>query len=658
AAKPAPHQIAVELVFGEDGRLGETRVIDITANKRLAKQTFSADGTIRLFDAEDKLIGEAKYERQPIEAPSLVPATKDLVVLPLPYRSAAGVPVIVPVNLQTNTPDYAKLSEDDALMLLASYFAEARQSELTTFIEQRYTAKSDHRIGLVVLLSSVVPQNPLVANATKQHPNLPLAKFLEQFGGFPAQGNLNGTLDAGDSASPFLKRVCSAYNHYVRWGTDRAAARERPVADIQQELGATLLFIRDCRSVDLAAKLLSTVALGLKRTERMNATFARLLNDATAAIAEERGLPAFGHTARIEWLLTVGDDASVTQAKELFRTQLAEAITNGSLPVLNGDTRTAFVKHFKTPDGQPCRPWGELVKEAAGKLAEKDQPQTLIALARVCVSLSEPTLAAAIFELAIKDQDLVAQPRLNLAALTYAKEASNWEQAEACVQRALADEKLQKVSQLWRDAAAIKHQLRKFHEWIECLDRAYELKFAALPKTVNLEAFRKDYDSLFGQLDQRTEQLADAKPSDMLSFARIVQRAAARWRDIDVDDTAACHRTATILTKLGLATAAWNYWTTPLAETPDRSTVWQTFATAMHSQQRLVVADRAWSTAFACEPTNPEILLQHAQFLRSTRQEHKSRELLTKITTSTWQPRFENTKQQAQTLLSGSGSPK
>ncbi|MBC8114612.1 MAG: hypothetical protein H7062_09565, partial [Candidatus Saccharimonas sp.] len=501
------------------------------------------DGTVRLLDADDKLIGEVQYERQPVEAPNLVPVVKDLVVLPLPYRSAAGVPVSVPVNLQTNEPDFAKLSDDDALKLLATYFAEARQSELATFIEQRYTARGDHHIGLAVLLSSVMPQNPLVANATKQHPELPLARFLEQFGGFPSQGSLEGTLGAGEAASPFLKRVCSAYNHYSRWATDRAAARERPAADIQNELAATLLFIRECRSVDLAAKLLSTVHLGLKRTERMNAMFARQLIDATAALADERGIPAFGRTVRIEWLLTVGDDASVTQAGELLRTHLTDAITNGGLPELNGETRSAFVKHFKTPDGQPCGPWGELVKEAAQKLAEKKRPHTLIALARACFSLSEPALAAEVFQLAIKDQDLAAHPRLNLAALAYAKEAGNWEQAEVCVRHALANEKLQQVSQLWRDAANIAHHLKKFHDWIDSLDRAYELEFAALPKTVNLETFRQDYDSLFGQLDQRTEQLADAKQSEKLTFARMVQRAASRWRDIDTDDTTACHRT-------------------------------------------------------------------------------------------------------------------
>ncbi len=672
SATPAPRQIAVELVFAEDGRLSALRVINVTAHKVLANQTFLADGTVRLFDAENKRIAEAKYERQPVEAPHLVPLTEGLVVLPLPYRSTAGVPVSVPVNLQTNAPDFAKLSDDDALKLLATYFAEARQSELATFIEQRYTSKGDHRLGLAVLLSSVLPLNPLVANATKQHPNEPLAKILEQFSVIASSGSSSGTLVVSDSASPFLKRVCSAYNHFADWSTDRAVTRELPYADMSNEPAATLLFLRECRSIDLAAKLLSTVHLSLKRTERMNAAFARQLNEATAALAEERGLPAFGRTTRIEWLLTVGDEASVAQAKALFRQQLEDGQEYTSYESLS-ETRRAFAKHFKSPDGQPCGPWGELVKEAAKKFATKTftgntpamnkwtealRSHSLIALARTCVSLTEPTLAAEVFQLAIQGQDLAAQPRLNLAALVYLKEANNWEQAEACVRRALADEKLKQVASLWRMAAEIAHHRKKFSDWIESLDKASELEFAALPKTLNLDTFRQDYDRLFGQFDQRADQLTDGQRAEKLAFARVVQRAASRWRDIDSNDTTACHRTAAILTKLGLTTAAWNYWTTPLAETPDQSPVWQTFASAMQSQQRPIIADHAWSTAFACEPTNPDILVQHAQFLRSTRQEGRARELLDKVINSQWQPRFEPTKQQARTLLNGGAAPK
>ena len=666
------YEIAVELVFAEDGRLSALRVINVTANKVLANQIFLADGTVQLLDGDNKLIAEAKYERQPVEAPNLVPQTEGLVVLPLPYRSTVGVPVSVPVNLQTNAPDFAKLSDDDALKLLATYFAEARQSELATFIEQRYTSKGDHRLGLAVLLSSVLPLNPLVANATQQHPDSPLAKFLEQFSVIASSGSLSGTLVVNDAASPFLKRVCSAYNHFANWSADRAITRELPYADLPNEPAATLLFLRECRSIDLAAKLLSTAHLSLKRTGRMNATFARQLNEATAALAEERGIPAFGRTTRIEWLLTVGDEASVAQAKELFRRQLEDGQECPSYGQLS-ETRSAFVKHFQTPNGQSCEPWSELVLEAVkkfavkrftgstpamNKVAETLRSHALIALARSCIALTEPTLAAKVFQLAIQDQDLAAQPRLNLVALAYLKEAAQWEQAEACVRRALANEKLKRAPQLWRDAANIAHHRKKFGDWIESLDKASALEFAALPKTVNLEVFRRDYDALFGQFDQRADQLTDAKQPEKTAFARVVQRAASRWREIDSNDTTACHRTATILTKLGLTAAAWNYWTTPLAETPDQSPVWKTFASAMQSQQRPIIADHAWSTAFACEPTNPEILVQHAQFLRSTRQAVRADELLNKVINSEWQPRFESTKQQARTLLNGGASSK
>ena len=192
----------------------------------------------------------------------------------------------------------------------------------------------------------------------------------------------------------------------------------------------------------------------------------------------------------------------------------------------------------------------------------------------------------------------------------------------------LSEAKSQSDSALWRDAANIALQQQKFGKWIEFLEKAYELEFAALPKTVNLETFRQDYDSLFRQLEQRTEQLVEARLEDKESLSRIIQRAATRWREIDSDDTSACHRTARMLTKLGQATAAWNYWTTPLSrKPPDQSTAWTTFASAMDAEHRFNVADKAWTTAFACEPTNPEILLQHAQFLRKTKQEVRASRL-------------------------------
>ncbi len=73
--------------------------------------------------------------------------------------------------------------------------------------------------------------------------------------------------------------------------------------------------------------------------------------------------------------------------------------------------------------------------------------------------------------------------------------------------------------------------------------------------------------------------------------------------------------------ELVICTEAWNYWTTLLVETPDYSTVWQTFATEMHSLPRFIAADRAWSAAFALRADEPRDLAPECpvRALHSTR---------------------------------------
>lgn len=657
ADKAAVRRLAIELVFAESGELNESRVVDLASKKVLRKLTISTDGTVRLYDVDNQLISERQYLRKPVEAPGLVPDTTNLVVLPLPYRSSGGVQVTVPVNLQTNAPDFAALSDDDALKLLGTYFAEGRGEELATLIDQRYTARGDHRIGFAVLMASVAPNKPLVTNLTKQHPDSALASFVEQFARLVLEGSIDRTISINNHASPFLKQLSGINNHLSIWVTDNGASRDRSIEDVENNLASTLQFARECRTLESASYLINAVKASLKRTERLDAKAARKLADTVAAIGRHHDFPEFGRHDRINWLMLIGHERAIAQATELLEQEFADAIDAGDPLPLEADTHEAFVKHFKTPTNQPCEQWGSLVLEAAHTLQEEGRRIELIAVARRCLGLNESSLAAAVFRLAIEDQDLATKPELNIFALQYAKEANDWKLAEECVQRALADRDLAKGSKLWRGAAEIARQREKFVEWIEFLDKAYQIEFADLPKTVNLEAFRQDYGKLFEQFELRTAQLMDAGSQEKLAFAMILQKAATRWREIDVNDTDVCFRTARMLSKLGLPTAAWNYWTTPLAETPDQSSAWQVFASAMVSEERFMAADRAWSTAFECEPTNPELLIQHAQFLRTIKHESRARELLQKVVNETWQPRFETTKQRAQELLSEQKTP-
>ncbi|MEI8378478.1 MAG: VIT domain-containing protein [Planctomycetota bacterium] len=651
ADKATVRRLAIELAFAESDELNESRIVDLASKKVLRKLTITSDATVRLYDADDQLISERQYLRRPVEAPGLVPDTTNLVVLPLPYRSTSGVQVTVPVNLQTNAPDFAALSDDDALKLLGTYFAEGRGEELATFIDQRYTARGDHRIGFAVLMASVAPNKPLVTNLTKQHPDSALASFVEQFAKLVHEGSIDRTISISNHASPFLKRLSGINNHLAVWATDNGSSRNRSIREFEENLASTLQFARECRTLESATYLIDAVKASLKRTERLDAKAARKLADTVAAIAKHHDFPEFGRHDRINWLMLIGHEKAIAQATEFLEQEFADAIDAGCPLFLEVDTRAAFVKHFKTPTNQPCEQWGSLVLEAAHTLQEEGRRIELIAVARRCLGLNESGLAAAVFRLAIDDQDLATKPELNIFALQYAKEANDWKLAEECVQRALADRELAKVSKLWRGAAEIARRREKFVEWIEFLDKAYQMEFADLPKAVNLEAFRQDYGKLFEQFELRTAQLMDAANQEKLAFAIILQKAAARWREIDVNDTDVCFRTARMLTKLGLPTAAWNYWTTPLAETPDQSAAWQVFASAMVGEERFLAADRAWSTAFECEPTNPELLIQHAQFLQTIKQESRARELLNRIVSESWQPRFDATKQRAQELL-------
>lgn len=460
-------------------------------------------------------------------------------------------------------------------------------------------------------------------------------------------------MDAGPEAGQFLKRICGNYNYYSRWASGRAAASGRPVNDVQTDLDATLGFLRDCRSLDLATILLKAVHDALSKTNQSTPGFARQLNEFAARLADERGYRGFCRSLRIEWLLQIGDQSSEARALELLRDDFADALSAGVVPEVLSDVHTAFVRHFKTENGQPCDPWCDILMASASELIQKKQPIAAIELARRCIAVNEQDLVAKILDRVMKDQVAADPFELNLSVLKCAKEAGFWERAAAAVRQVLQHEQGKNIPRFWRDAAEISLHRQKFEDSVNELERASELEFASLPKSVNLQAFRQSYEELFTRFEERTEQLLQAGAAEKASFARQIQRAAGRWRSIDTNDTICCHRTAKMMTKLGLATAAWSYWTTPLANSPDQSAAWIDFAVAMNSEQRFNIADKAWSTAFQCESTNPDILLQHAQFLRSTNQTQRSREILTRITTSTWQPRFEGVKNQAQLILNG-----
>src|SRR5262249_51610889 len=86
--QPAPF-VQLQLHFGAGGQLVERRLVRMPDRQLLWRQCYDADGTVRTFDGPgDKATSQVRYPVSSAQAPLLAPTTKDLVVVPMPLRTA------------------------------------------------------------------------------------------------------------------------------------------------------------------------------------------------------------------------------------------------------------------------------------------------------------------------------------------------------------------------------------------------------------------------------------------------------------------------------------------------------------------------------------------------------------------------------------------
>src|SRR5439155_2988630 len=86
-----PEWYRVHVGIADDGRLLERQIVRMPAHEVVARQFVERDGRIRVLDEKSKEVVTIHGKLTAAEPPSLTPQTKGLVVLPLPYRSAAHV---------------------------------------------------------------------------------------------------------------------------------------------------------------------------------------------------------------------------------------------------------------------------------------------------------------------------------------------------------------------------------------------------------------------------------------------------------------------------------------------------------------------------------------------------------------------------------------
>ena len=125
---------------------------------------------------------------------------------------------------------------------------------------------------------------------------------------------------------------------------------------------------------------------------------------------------------------------------------------------------------------------------------------------------------------------------------------------------------------------------------------------------------------------------------------------------LDAESSPVCNRIAGVLRKVGDQQAealAWEYLTTPIGMHPGESAPFLSLAGEFVRFGETNLADECYTAAFQAEPTNAQILWDHARFRVRIGQTARAQELFGKIAKGDWQPRFQWLVQQAKEELSG-----
>jgi hypothetical protein len=215
----------------------------------------------------------------------------------------------------------------------------------------------------------------------------------------------------------------------------------------------------------------------------------------------------------------------------------------------------------------------------------------------------------------------------------------------------LEDKRFQESAGLWRLAAQNAFQCGTTARGVRYLEKAFDLEFRALPAVINLQALRQEYGQLMAHYQQLAAAVAMLETEPPKEFLARVIRMADRWRALDPDPTAACQAAARVLQQLGAKELAWDYLTTPVGLRPNEAAPWVSLAQQLRGDNAFDLASQAYTTAFEAEPTNAQILWDHAQMLQQLGRMQHAGPLYLKLAEGDWQPRFQGLKHQARQLL-------
>jgi tetratricopeptide (TPR) repeat protein len=626
-------QFHVHLVFADDGRVCERRVVAMPKGEIVLRQLCTAAGVVRTLDGAGKELHVRKGTLAPAQAPDLLPDTKRLVVLPLPYRT----PEHVRRALKIENKGTDRLRFDEALLLLAAEFAAGNGAEVQRLFRDVFHARDQRPLGFYVLLAACgLNLEAGRLDVSAEHPDDPVAAYLALHSSPLLRKHASQwAASSGQWRDGLLQHLAMSHAIYQRWQNTKIlkSSPARFKAEVERALG----YVRRYAGTDWGWALLLLVQ------ERAGTDW-----NLHGALADYfplfESVPGVRYAARYEAARSLWRAGKVAQARERFVKLYVDTVRDGLLPAIDSDFRLALLG-----DGDR---WSELLRGTAAKLIERKRRPAVFALARQCWQLEDgplanQLLASALHGIADEDERL----GLSVAGVQFLWETAQLPQADRLLRELLAHKEWGRRSALWRLAGYVAVRRDQTARAPECLERALELEHAEAPEAVDVLALRQDYGGLLAHYQTLADAMVTLKMQPPADFLSKVVRAADRWRAVDPEQEMACQAAARILQRLGVHDLSWDYLTTPVALRPHEAAPWVGLAQTLNQKGDVELADRAYAAAFDAEPTNAQILWDRAQNLRLAGQTVAAGRLLRQLAEGRWQPRFAGLQAQAKAQL-------
>jgi tetratricopeptide (TPR) repeat protein len=636
---PVPY-LRVLLVFADDNRLTERRLVDMPENKVLLRESYEADA-VKIFDAEGKELATNKLELSEAKEPELHPDASALVVLPLPMRTRQHV--YASYGLDPNRQVGAEWlfwnahhDPEAILKLFAAEIASRNGPQARMIFNFAYKFQGIRNLGFYTLLTSVGENvsNDLDVTAGREHD--PLAQYLAvRTNPIYRMIQRRFPFDLGQDLAPedsFLGGLARMHDRVLALNGPRAN-RDRKF--LQAEFTRSLEFVHQHKKSALGLALLLDVVDRAGNYQAPQAAIA----DAWELFADHPGLH---YTARYEKALALRRADRRPEARKVFVDLYEETLKKGALPPIDNNFRSVLESNGKDADE-----WTDLIRKTADKLVADKHRSAAVVLAWQCWQLSDQPLAHELLTRALdgfKDDD--DRLPVTLAAVQYLLHTNQFAQADSLLQGLLDNDTFAMYPELWRIGVQIADSRAMNDKAIARLERALELEYLELPEVLNLQPIRDDYGRLlrhYQSVAQSARTLKTAPPADLL--AKTI-RIADRWRALDRDGNA-CTPAADVLRLLSATDLAWEYETTPLASQEKNAVPWVNLAVVHNREGEFTLADRAYATAFETQPDNPHLLWDRAQNLRQAGKNEEAKKLLRQIADGDWKPDFLWMKSQA-----------